>query len=163
MTYVVDTNVAIVANGRNTDVDLACRQACVKALRSLVKDEVVAIDDERLIIDEYRRRLHYSGMPGVGDMFFKHVFDNQYQATRVRRVQISPNEDDGRGFEELPANTLHHKDRKFLAVASVADAMIVNATDSDWDESADLVSGLGVEVRQLCPRYLAERARRRQR
>lgn len=161
---VVDTNVAIVANARDTDADLACQRACVVALRSLTAEaaaEVVAIDDKGLILDEYRKHLHHSGGPGMGDMFFKHVFDNQYRRG-VCRVPISPIEDDQRGFEELPPNTLHHKDRKFLAVATVADATILNATDSDWGESAALVAGLGVDVCQLCPAYLAERARRRQ-
>ena len=149
--YVVDTNVAIAANARDTHADLACQKACVSSLSSLVKREVVAIDDEHLIIDEYRRHLHHSGMPGVGDMFFKHVFNNQYQPTRIHRVKISRVEDDERGFEELPPNAFDRSDRKFLAVAVVANATVVNATDSDWNESAALMSSLGVQVRQLCP------------
>ena len=158
MTRVVDTNVAIAANARDTHADFACQQACVRALRSLVEG-VVAIDDEDLVIDEYRRHLHHSGMPGVGDMFFKHVFNNQYLPTRVRRAQISPTEDDGRGFEELPPNTFDPSDRKFLAVAVVAKAAILNATDSDWDEQALLMKRLGVEVQQLCPQHAAKPAR----
>ena len=150
---VVDTNVAIVANARDTHADLACQLACVEALRSLVASELVAIDDEQMIIAEYRRHLHHSGGPGVGDMFFKHVFNNQYQPARVRRVHVSQTEDDERGFEELPANTFDPSDRKFLAVAVVAEAAILNATDSDWDENAALMSNLGVEVRQLCPQH----------
>ena len=160
---VVDTNVAIVANARDTHADLACQHACVVALRSLVAAkaaaEVVAIDDMGLILAEYGNRLSYSGRPGVGDMFFKHVFDNQYQPNRVRRVQISPTEDDERGFEELPPNTFDPSDRKFLAVAAVADAIILNATDSDWDESAALLSSIGVEVQQLCPQHATKQAR----
>ena len=151
--FVVDTNVAIVANGRETDVDLACQQTCVTTLRSLAAEKLVAIDDEGLILEEYRTRLHASGRPGVGDMFFKHVFDHQYQPNRVRRVRVSPIDDEGRGFEELPANTFDRSDRKFLAVAAVANAAVFNATDSDWHEEQALVSSLGVEVLQLCPEY----------
>lgn len=160
MSYVVDTNVAIAANARDTHADLACQKECVSALRSLVEGEVVAIDDDQLIIDEYRRHLRHSGTPGVGDMFFKHVFDNQYQPNRVRRVPISQVEDDERGFEELPPNAFDRSDRKFLAVAVVANATVVNATDSDWNENAALMSSLGVEVQQLCPQHATKPARR---
>ena len=160
MSYVVDTNVAIAANARDTHADLACQKECVSTLRSLVEREVVAIDDDQLIIDEYRRHLRHSGTPGVGDMFFKHVFDNQYQPNRVRRVQISQVEDDERGFEELPPNAFDRSDRKFLAVAVTANAVVVNATDSDWDENAALMSSLGVEVRQLCPQHATKQTQR---
>jgi len=45
------------------------------------------------------------------------------------------------------------KDAKFLAVAVKADAAIVNALDSDWNEHRELTNRLGVEVRQLCPQH----------
>ena len=94
--------------------------------------------------------------------FLKHVFNHQYQTDRVRRVAVTPTEDDGRGFEELPANTFDRADRKFLAVAVVANAVVLNATDSDWSEHGALMDTLGVVVTQLCPGYLEARARRRQ-
>ena len=70
----VDTNVAVVANGRQTHADLQCQVICVEKLRSVVADEVVTIDDEGAILQEYKSRLNFSGMPGVGDMFFKPRF-----------------------------------------------------------------------------------------
>ena len=79
MTFVVDTNVAIAANGRGTHVDEQCQLACVQKLRSLVAQETVAIDDRWLVLDEYKKHLNFSGMPGVGDVFFKHVVNNQSQ------------------------------------------------------------------------------------
>ena len=155
--YVVDTNVAIAANGRETHADEDCQLACVSTLRSVVAEEIVAVDDQGQILAEYSRHLHYAGRPGVGDMFFKHVFDNQYQVGKVRRVRISPVDDDQRGFNELPPNTFDPSDRKFLAVAVVGDAVVMNATDSDWAEQATLVAGLGVEVSQLCPQHSEKR------
>ena len=68
-------------------------------------------------------------------------------------MQISQVEDDERGFEGLPPNAFDRSDRKFLAVAVVANATVVNATDSDWSENAALMSALGVEVQQLCPQH----------
>ena len=35
MTFVVDTNVAIVANGRETKVDARCQLTCVERLKGL--------------------------------------------------------------------------------------------------------------------------------
>lgn len=159
--FVVDTNVAIVANGRQTHADLRCHKLCVEKLRSVVADEVIAIDDEGAILQEYKRHLDFSGMRGVGNAFFKHVFDHQYRGDKIRRTPITPSADDGRGFEELPENRLDPSDRKFLAVAFVASAVLLNATDSDWDEHKALTESLGVQVEQLCPQYASETGRRR--
>ena len=104
--------------------------------------------------------LSFSGAPGVGDAFFKHVFNNQCHSDRVRRVPVTPAADDRRGFEGLPENSFDRSDRKFLAVAVAAHAVVLNATDSDWGEQAALMDKLGVEVRQLCPQHVSERTGR---
>ena len=150
MTFVVDTNVAIVANGH---ADNQCLEACIRRLESLITEEITVIDDKNLIFAEYSRRLNFSGQPGVGDMFFRYVFDNQYWDDRIRRVTITPSENERRSFEELPENTFDRADRMFLAVAVVAKATVLNATDSDWKESKDLMDQLGVKVEQLCPQH----------
>ena len=67
------------------------------------------------------------------------------------RVQVTASCDDRRGFKELPPNAFDPSDRKFLAVAVVAKAVVLNATDSDWEEHAPLMEDLGVVVNQLCP------------
>ena len=151
--YVVDTNVAIAANGRNTHPDPKCQLACVKKLLDVCSRQVVVLDDRNLIFDEYKRHLNFKGAPGVGDMFFKHVYNHLYSETRVRRVRITLCDDDRRGFEELPENSLDKSDRKFLATALVASASILNAKDSDWGEQEALTERLGVPVHQLCPQY----------
>lgn len=150
--FVVDTNVAIVANGdETTHADLVCRLSCIEKLDSVIKENTVAIDSTGLILEEYRRHLSFSGQPGTGDAFFKHVFDSQYQDEKVVRVPVTHFEDEQRGFEELPRNTFDPSDRKFLAVAVVAEAIVLNATDSGWGEQKPLMNRLGVEVEQLCP------------
>jgi len=157
--YVVDTNVAIAANGGDTHADEDCQLACVSTLRSVVAEEIVAVDDRGEILAEYGRHLRYAGSPGVGDMFFKHVLDNQYHVDKVRRVSVSPIDDDQRGFNELRSNSFDPSDRKFLAVAVVGKAVVLNATDSDWAEQAALMDGLGVEIHQLCPQHSEKRER----
>ena len=161
MTFVVDTNVAIAANGRGTHADMQCRLACVRRLLALASGETVVIDRTGLILNEYKKHLHFSGTPGVGDMFFKHVFDNQSGNRHVRRVAVTPTEDPARGFEELPQNTFDPSDRKFLAVAVVADAVVLNATDNDWGEQGALMGELGVEVSELCPQHASRPRGRR--
>ena len=152
--FVVDTNVAIAANGRGTHADIPCQLICVRKLNSLVARETVAIDDGNLILDEYRKHLNFSGSPGVGDVFFKHVFDHQYQGRRVRIIPVTPTSDDRRGFEELPENAFDRSDRKFLAVAVAAGAVVLNATDSDWGEQQALMDELRVKVDELCPQHV---------
>ena len=154
--FVVDTNVAIAANGRDTHADVACQLCCVQKISSLVREGVVVVDDKGLVVQEYGRRLSFSGAPGMGDAFFRYVFDQQYQGGRVQRVVVTPSDDTLKGFEELPENTFDPSDRKFLAVAVVADAAVLNATDSDWEEQAALMEQLGVEVDQLCPQHASK-------
>ena len=153
---VVDSNVAIVANRRDTHADVRCQLACVKKLESVVEKEIIAIDEARAILGEYEKYLQTSGMLGTGDVFYKHVLNHQYRTDRVQLVSITPSADPARGFEELPQNSFDPSDRKFLAVAVVADAVVLNATDSDWSEHGTLMDSLGVEVCQLCPQHASK-------
>ena len=104
-------------------------------------------------MNEYTGYLSRSGQPGTGDAFFKHIVNYQCQESRVRRVPVTPSDDDRKGFEELPENSFDRSDRVFLAVAVVGEAIVLNATDSDWDEHARLMDELSVEVEQLCPQH----------
>ncbi|POZ52228.1 hypothetical protein [Methylovulum psychrotolerans] len=149
---VIDTNVAISANGVNTHASWACRLACIELLQDC-KNRQIAIDKPGLIMDEYQRHLSYAGQPGVGDMFFKYLHDNQYSTHNILMVNITPSDDDRKGFTELPDNHLDMSDRKFLATAVVAKATLVNATDSDWTEQSGLLDDLGITIKQLCPEH----------
>ena len=153
---VVDTNVAIAANGKNTHADPECQLACVEHLEAICRDGIAILDDANLIFNEYKTSLSFTGAPGMGDAFFKHVFLHMHGGMRVRQVTITPCSDELRGFEELPRNEFDPSDRKFLAVAVVAEAEILNATDSDWSEQETLTRSLGVRVRQLCPQHASK-------
>ncbi len=148
---VVDTNVAVVAEGKGEDVSGWCREACEEALKALVEEGVIVVDEGGKIVEEYEKQLgHAPG--GVGARFFKHVWTEQWGGEKVRQVSITEAGDE-RGFEELPPNGLDRSDRKFLATAVVGEARILNATDSDWAEQRELTDGLDVDVVQLCPKY----------
>lgn len=149
----VDTNVPIVANGRDTNADEQCRLNCIMRILEIRSSGTVVLDDHDRIFKEYGRHLHFRGEPGAGDAFYKHLFNHLYSESRVIRVAITPSYNDQRGFEELPENELDPSDREFLAVAKVASAPILNATDSDWYEQHALLECLSVSVEQLCPHH----------
>lgn len=154
MRFVVDTNVPIAANGRNTHADPQCQLACLEFLESLVssksKSKVVILDETGMIVDEYSRFLYHKGQPGVGDVFFKYIHDHMYAGERIELVRIQPNEITG--FDNLPENNIDPGDRKFLSTAIEGQAEIVNAVDTDWHEQKDFLAEL-VKVRQLCPQH----------
>lgn len=154
MKAVVDTNVAIAANGRDTHASLQCQLACVELLESLIRSRTrnkIYIDASGQIMTEYEKHLYHRGEPGMGDRFYKYLHDYSYADSNVQLVEINAVDDEATGFLELPVNKVDKSDRKFLAVAVAGKATIVNATDSDWSEQSDFLTELGVEVAELCP------------
>lgn len=147
---VIDSNVAIVANGHAPQASIDCELACVELLERC-EHLSICLDQTSLIMDEYAKHLSYAGNPGVGDMFFKYLHDNQYAEKNIELVTINQVADDQRGFAELPENKFDPSDRKFLATAVSAEAHVVNATDSDWAEQQELMNQLNITVQQLCP------------
>ncbi len=157
---VVDTNVLIVANERDSLADPQCQLACIELLERIGEAGVVfLLDDRELIMTEYARYCSYSGAPGVGDIFFKTLYDRQYTGGAVERIAVWPVPDPSRGFDNLPENRFDPSDRKFLSVAKAGHGRVVNATESDWSEHKDFVVAQGVEVTELCPHRL-RRSRR---
>lgn len=156
MKAVVETNICIAANGRDTHASLKCQLTCVEFLEKLVSvqsHDQILLDEQGLIFDEYKRHLNFKGQPGVGDMFFKYLHDHMHLTGQVRLVTITPVEDEARGFEELPPNPMDKSDRKFLTTALVGKGRVFNALDKDWHEQAEFIAGLGVRVKQLCPEH----------
>lgn len=150
--FVIDTNIAISANGINTHASFACQLACSELLANCKKLSI-AIDKTGLIMEEYSKHLRHAGEPGIGDRYFKYLHDNQHAEKKIYTVNITPLDDASRGFGELPTNTLDPSDRKFLATAVVAQAIIANATDSDWAEQNELLEMLNIELKQVCPEH----------
>jgi hypothetical protein len=120
MHRVVDTNVLIVANGRDCpQASRECILACVRRLRDIEQHGTLVIDDEWLIIGEYKHKVSQTGEPGVGDAFLKWVLTNQSKLQCVEKVSITPTGDDA--FAEFPRTpsleNFDRSDRKFVAVA----------------------------------------------
>ena len=153
--FVVDTNVAVVANGRDTHASHDCQLACIEKLEEIRSSRVV-VDQDGDILEEYSKRLRHRGQPGVGDAFFRHIFFNQYDLRQVSKVSIHSLENGSyREFPDDPGlNGFDVDDHKFVAVAVVSqdNPPIVNAVDSDWREYEERLSANGIVVEELCPR-----------
>ena len=147
---VVDTNVLVVANGRNTNAAPACREASIRALMALLADGVIVLDVAKAILKEYREYCSPSGQPGVGDRFFYEVL-MRYDG-KVLRVDL-PINDEGQ-YTHFPTDPelsgFDRSDRKFAAAARVGRAPVLNATDTDWHDFADPLARHGIKVRFLC-------------
>lgn len=156
MKVVIDTNVAIAANGRKTHACNKCQLACIEFLESLTSvsgRRKIYLDDLDLLLNEYKPHLNFHGQPGIGDAFYKFLHDHKYSGKKISLVSITPNNDNGTGFDELPANSIDPSDRKILAISVVGSAKIVNALDNDWHEKREFIAGLGIDVIQLCPEH----------
>ncbi|MCW5970215.1 MAG: hypothetical protein KIT57_17045 [Blastocatellales bacterium] len=158
---VVDTNVPMVANEQASQAGHQCVSACIAELEQIVAGRQILLDDRGLIIEEYRRRLSLSGQPGVGDMFFKWLWNNQANPRHCRQVTITPTDDDNRGFVEFPKDpelaNFDPNDRKFVAtaLASGVAAPILNASDTDWWVVREALERHGVKIHFICPELMS--------
>lgn len=157
---VMDTNVAIVANGKSPQAGDQCMGTCIRTLLELQQQHRVLLDELGLILEEYRRHLSPSGQPGAGDVFFKWLWSNQSNPEHCRQIALTPAKGGRRQFEEIPDDpelaAFDSSDQKFVAVAiaSGEKASIFNAADSDWWHHREVLSRHGVEVQFLCPELM---------
>ena len=96
----LDTNVAVVANGMTEQAGPACVDKCIEQLLYMRDRYRLFLYDGNLILKEYRRKLSPSRQPGPGDAFFKWLFENLYNSALCRRVPLTPHPE--RGFEDFP-------------------------------------------------------------
>jgi hypothetical protein len=155
--YVIETNVCVAANGRDTHVTPKCAAAARSLLRAS-RSGVVYVDTGGACEGEYRRNLRASGEPGLGDEFFLWLCENQWHGTLIRRVAITPCVvADRPSYAEFPTDprleSFDPSDRKWIAVALKCGERptIYNATDLDYGEHAEALRDHGVNVVELCP------------
>jgi hypothetical protein len=153
---VVDTNAAVVANGRQGE-SYICASKCAQALLSIKQSGVIVIDDSDLILKEYRDNCSPYEQHGVGHAFVKWIHDNLYRADLVQRVALTPRLDPQRHFEEVPEHkdltTFDPSDQKFVAVANThrGKPTILQALDSKWWGWKDALLECGITVEFPCP------------
>ena len=157
MIVIVDTNVALVANGRSEQASEDCEEICINRLVEITNGEIkLAMDDHRRIIEKYRGNLNAYGQPGVGDAFLKWVETNWTNPNRCDLVSITPVDGSENEFEEFPDDPSLEKfdpdDRKFIAVALAHcdKPPILQAVDSQWWDFRDALRENGVTVEFIC-------------
>ena len=155
---VLDTNVAVVANGIAEQASQACISTCTVKLLRIAGTEgyLLLLDDKHLILSEYQKKLNFSGQPGPGDAFFKWLWERQADERHCLRVPVTPHE--ARGFEEFPDDpdlaSFDRGDRKFVAVAlaSGGKPQVLNASDRrSWWSYREPLQKHGIDVVFLCP------------
>lgn len=162
--FVVDSNVPIVANGNSNQADADCVIACICALADIKARGIVILDDTMLILKEYMKNLNMSGQPGSGDLFMKWIWNVQADESHCCQVHITPCADDETNFHEFPGDirltTFDRSDRKFVAVAlcSKNNPVILNAVDPDWAEHFVALSEAGIKLKFLCPQHVCMRS-----
>jgi len=160
--WVVDTNVAIVANGPKAGEPRPpsprCRKATINFLSTLRKsrDRKVFLDQAGRIEEEYRRYLNPRGQPGVGDRFYMEIIRSAPK--KIERVDL-PQRADGE-YVDLPQPLIDKgfdpSDRKFAALARRQNVPVVNATDSDWLNHGKTLAAEGIVVEQVCGGVIEE-------
>ena len=156
---VIDTNVAVVSNGQTPQAGPECQRTCIAELLKVRENRRVLLDDESLILSEYRNNLRLSGQPGAGDAFFKWLYENQANVENCLRVRVTSH--GTRGFLEFPdkpgLSGFDLDDRKFVAVAlaSGLSPPVLNASDTDWWHFRDELDNCGVKVLFLCPELMS--------
>ena len=154
MHYLIDTNVAVAANGRSS-AGPGCVLAAVKRLLQLQATEILVLDDAFLILSEYDRNLRSTGQPGVGDAFYLWALRNRSNPRHCEQVALTVREDqEFTAFPRVPELAgFDPSDRKFVAAARSHPARppVVNATDTDWYHHRTALTQHGVQIEFLCP------------
>lgn len=153
---VVDTNVAVVANGKHPAASPECVRQCIRLLEGIRRRERVAIDDDWRILGEYRKNLFESGQPGVGDRFFRWLLQNHANHRRCVKVILTPIDEAAQIYTEFPSSPelvgFDPSDRKFVAVANAhpSKPRILQAVDSKWRGFEGALVAVGIHVDFLC-------------
>lgn len=155
MRYIVDTNVAVVANGKSSAGTTRCAAKCSDRLTKLMNCQRLVIDDQWHILGEYRAHLNQVGQPGIGDKFYKWVLTNYRNTNRIECVQITLDKISGECTEfpmDERLNEFDMADRKFIAVSVVHNdhPPIIQAVDSEWKKFERVLKEHSIKIDFLC-------------
>lgn len=161
---IIDTNVIVMANDTGNDERRDCRERCQDRLEKIFSNgEMVVVDDERRILEEYERNADPNTRKGMGDLFVKTLLQNLRNPEVCTMVHITSTQDRC-GFEEFPddptLSDFDPDDRKFIAVAVVYDnvhqqkAILLQAVDSQWYGLREALVNNGLEIEFICEAYI---------
>lgn len=155
---IIDTNVAVIANGTNSpQASPDCRLKCVAILALLFGGErQLVLDDRWAVLGEYKANLRPSN-GGLGDRFLQWVLQN-YMGPLCERVPITQHE--SRGFAEFPIDDrlsdFDPADRKWIALSRACTELldesvpIVEAADMKWRAYLTVFRDYQVEIDFIC-------------
>jgi hypothetical protein len=150
LNFVVDTNVAVVAN-RTTNASLNCELACIEFLRDLLHRGRIYVDVQGEITAEYHVHLKPRGQPGVGDRFYFEVLQSAIK--KVVRVDC-PKDAATNEHVHFPSHqslvAFDRSDRKFVAAAVSGDVGIAVAVDRGWLNHQTELAAQNIDVNYLC-------------
>jgi hypothetical protein len=159
MRAVVDTNVAVTANGKSPQASLLCRKVCIERILQLEQNGKIVLDDSWLVLREYKDNLSESGQPGVGDNFLLWVLQNWKNPNASELHTLARDMDHPEDLLAFPVDPdlvdFDRNDRKFAALAIVSDAPVWNAVDPDWWEFHAALQRNGIQVEFLCSDFIA--------
>ncbi len=156
---IIDTNVPLTGAGENAAASVICELACIQILNRIIAGEIVIVIDEGgEAYTEYRRNIYPDPYGSLASQFVMYLLNNEYDATRFRRVKLNRNADGS--YEDYPADDslseFDADDRKWVAMAlrfkkdTQEDAPIVNAADRDWRNFESVLLAWGVRLEFLC-------------
>jgi hypothetical protein len=163
---IVDTNVAVTANGGNRAATPECVVASARALHAVMRRGHVFVDQGGEIVAEYRNNLAPFGQASPGNAFLKWLLTHEWGGARVTRVPLTPNGGDT-GFDELPVphdgTRYDPSDCKFLAVAAAHPdhPPILQALDSRWYGWVEALRACDVTIHFVCRDEIERLYRRR--
>ncbi len=147
---VIETNAAVVANGRDDTASPQCRYMVMNRLMSVLTNDCIVIDNAGEMLDEYRRYCNPVGQPGLGDRFFRELLMNY--SSKIQRITLEKNANGD--FKDFPSDpdlaSFDRSDRKFAAAARKANAPVLNATDTDWIDHKEALLRNGIAIEFLC-------------
>lgn len=153
--FVVDTNVVLVANGQHEDVSPDCIASCALRLQDIMLSGKLALDEGFRILSEYQNKTVPKTSNRPGDAFVRWALRNNANDSRIDCVVLTEHSE--RGFEAFPVDDdlldFDPPDRKFVAVARSHphSPPILQAADSKWLGWNNALKKHGVTVEFLCP------------
>lgn len=125
MKYILDTNVLVAANRRDSSCSMECSVKSAQRLEELLEDTLV-LDLLYAVRTEYQRYANPKGAPGAGDRFLREALRRSpyYVNADLEAIHAAVPE----RLEDFDANDL-----KWIGLYNLAAAQrIINSTDSDY-------------------------------
>ena len=157
--FVIDTNVILLAGTRTDQIpedQIRCYEKCILFLQDVMdRGDKVLIDDDGMVINEYRKAYSVNDYPNMAAMFFEYSMGH-YVCCHVERIEDDVYSDYP---QDITLQSFDPPDRKFIALAYVYDhgTPIVEGTDSKWWAIKDNLRKYGIEIIFIDEEYIRDK------